>query len=179
MGSGISRRGALVLGLLAWLVGVPFVFGVLPWGISHVGARHGWSAGQPGTWNDLGLIPLALGTALLAWVAVTQLAHSREWPDRMNVDWTPKLLLQRGPYGHSRNPMYLGERVVWLGWTVFYGSVALAVGLAVIAVGQALIVRREERELEARFGEAYLEYRRAVPRWIGRRARSAGAPSSR
>jgi protein-S-isoprenylcysteine O-methyltransferase Ste14 len=70
--------------------------------------------------------------------------------------------------------MYLGERIVWLGWAIFYGSVALAIGLAFVAAGQSLLVRREERDLEARFGEAYREYKRAVPRWFGRRRRGPG-----
>jgi protein-S-isoprenylcysteine O-methyltransferase Ste14 len=30
------------------------------------------------------------------------------------------------------------------------------------------VLPREERGLEARFGETYLQYKRTVPRWLGK-----------
>jgi protein-S-isoprenylcysteine O-methyltransferase Ste14 len=166
MSAVISRRGMVVSGLFAWLVGMPLVFGGLPWALSLITARHGWSDERPGPWNLMGLVPVGCGVALLAWVAVTGFAHAHEMPERASLDWTPKVFLRSGPYARSRNPMYVGERIVWFGWTIFYGSVILAVGLVLIAAGQSLLVLREERDLETRFGEAYLEYKRAVPRWL-------------
>ena len=44
---------------------------------------------------------------------------------------TPQYLLRRGPYRLSRNPMYAGEAVVWLGWALFYGRLAIWAGLAI------------------------------------------------
>ena len=51
-------------------------------------------------------------------------------------------------------------------------SVAVLAGTVVIwgSVGM-LVVPWEERNLEARFGEAYLRYKHSVPRWLGRRSR--------
>jgi protein-S-isoprenylcysteine O-methyltransferase Ste14 len=50
----------------------------------------------------------------------------------------------------------------------FYGSFVLA-GMATLAVVLGpLVVAREERGLEAKFGEAYREYRRTTPRWFGK-----------
>ena len=62
--------------------------------------------------------------------------------------------------------------MIWLGWIVFYGSFALAGIFAVMAlfIGP-VIVRREERALEIRFGDTYREFRRTTPRWLGRISR--------
>jgi protein-S-isoprenylcysteine O-methyltransferase Ste14 len=69
---------------------------------------------------------------------------------------TPSYLLTGGPYRHSCNPMNLAELVNWLGWILFYGSFALASFFAAIAVVIGpVVVPREERGLEIRFGDAY------------------------
>ncbi|MGI8989680.1 MAG: methyltransferase family protein [Bryobacteraceae bacterium] len=82
---------------------------------------------------------------------------------------TPSYLLTEGPYRYSRNPIYLAELTIWLGWILFYGSFAVA---GIFAVGSLLVgpivVPREERGLEARLGAEYREYRRTVPRWLGK-----------
>ena len=75
----------------------------------------------------------------------------------------------RGPYQFTRNPMYLSGMAIWLGWVIFYGSVAVFVGFVVGWVSVIfLVVPWEERKLEARFGDAYLQYKNTVPRWLGR-----------
>jgi protein-S-isoprenylcysteine O-methyltransferase Ste14 len=75
-------------------------------------------------------------------------------------------LLRKGPYRLSRNPMYLGEGVVWLGWALFYGSPAVWAGCAVMCAALGTIVRWEERRLLERFGDDYRAYLDAVPRWM-------------
>jgi len=83
---------------------------------------------------------------------------------------TPSYLLVRGPYRFTRNPMYVAAIAIWLGWTVFYGSAAVLEGLAAIWTAvKFAVVPFEEHRLEERWGEAYREYRRQVPRWIGSR----------
>jgi protein-S-isoprenylcysteine O-methyltransferase Ste14 len=88
------------------------------------------------------------------------------------MERTQKYLVVGGPYRFTRNPMYLCGMLIWLGWIIFYGSVAVLAGTVVIwgSVGM-LVVPWEERNLEARFGEAYLRYKHSVPRWLGRRSR--------
>ena len=77
-------------------------------------------------------------------------------------------LITRGPYAFSRNPMYVSELTLWLGWAVFYGSVAVLVGFAILLTVLTASVPHEERVLDARLGDAYRAYKRAVPRWLGR-----------
>jgi protein-S-isoprenylcysteine O-methyltransferase Ste14 len=88
------------------------------------------------------------------------------------MERTPRHLLVRGPYAFTRNPMYLSVLTIWLGWALFYGSVAIfvACGVGWVLV-TFLVVPWEERELEARFGEAYLRYKNTVPRWFGKTRR--------
>jgi protein-S-isoprenylcysteine O-methyltransferase Ste14 len=75
----------------------------------------------------------------------------------------------QGPYAFTRNPRYVAELGLWMGWTIFYGSLIVLIGLVVLwAVVNYMVLPREERALEARFGEVYLQYTRAVPRWIGK-----------
>jgi len=88
--------------------------------------------------------------------------HLGRTPERVELEWTPKYLLMRGPYVFTRNPMYVAELALWLGWALFYGSVPVFVGFVVLGVVMNFVaVPREERALEARFGEAYLQYKNA------------------
>lgn len=163
----VPRWIGLLLALVAWLVALPLVHGVLPWVISRRTPRHGWTADGPGMWNALGLIPVALGAACLVWVFVVSFSHARELPPRVELNWSPKILLRDGPFALSRNPMYVAELLLWFGWTLWYGSVAVFVGFLILGVLLRVVVPREERDLEAAFGEAYREYKAAVPGWIG------------
>ncbi len=72
-------------------------------------------------------------------------------------------LVTSGIRSRVRHPIYLGHLCEILGWCVGTGLVALY-ALAVFAViTGALMIRTEDRELEARFGEAYRRYRARVP----------------
>jgi protein-S-isoprenylcysteine O-methyltransferase Ste14 len=77
-------------------------------------------------------------------------------------------LVTNGIRSHVRHPIYLGHLCEIVGWCIGTGLIALYV-LAVFAiVTGALMIRMEDRELEARFGEVYREYRSKVPALIPR-----------
>jgi protein-S-isoprenylcysteine O-methyltransferase Ste14 len=64
--------------------------------------------------------------------------------------------------------MFLFELAFWFGWALFYGSIAVLIGFLLFWVAlNFMIVPYEERDLEARFGEAYRDYKARVPRWLG------------
>jgi protein-S-isoprenylcysteine O-methyltransferase Ste14 len=66
--------------------------------------------------------------------------------------------------------MYLSELVLLFGWVIFYGSIAVLIAFIVWFVFfQFYIVPLEERTLDARFGDAYRQYKQQVPRWFGKR----------
>ena len=167
---GVARWVAMIAGLSLWLVGVPLVHGVLPWALSWLTAHHGWIDGHPGPWNLLGFIPVGFGASVLLWDLATGLTYTGQIPARVTEVASP-FLITRGPHAFTRNPMYIAELALWIGWALLYGSAAVLIGLVVLATGIFTVVPREERGLEARFGTSYREYKRSVPRWLGRRAR--------
>ncbi|MDP2313246.1 MAG: isoprenylcysteine carboxylmethyltransferase family protein [Pseudomonadota bacterium] len=81
-------------------------------------------------------------------------------------------LVRSGPYGWVRNPLYLGNLLLYAGLGVVLWPSAL-VAVPILAVYYELIVRWEERNLAARIGEPYRRYLAEVPRWVPR------APSRR
>jgi protein-S-isoprenylcysteine O-methyltransferase Ste14 len=167
----------IFLGLIVVLVVYPLMIGVLPWAISWLAPRYGWRDGGPAIWNVLGLFPVWAGTAGLIWVFSVMFAQFSKLPQVVELEegeqlWsaTSRILLTHGPFAFSRNPMFLAAITVWFGWALFFGS---AVVLVVAVVGWGLTnyfkVPQEERGLEARFGDGYRDYRRRVPRWLGKR----------
>ena len=78
----------------------------------------------------------------------------------------PRQLVVSGLYRFTRNPMYNGVVAVLLGQAWFFSSVRLLDYAATVLVCFHLfVVLYEEPSLESRFGESYLSYRKAVPRW--------------
>ncbi len=173
--TGISRRMLFIFGVFVVSVVYPFTFGVLPWLLSLLTPRFGWTEHGPAAWNMLGLFPVVAVALGLAWVFPWGFAQFRDLPPVIKLDEgerlltaTPRVLITHGPFAYSRNPTYLAGTFIWLGWAIFYGSVVMLIWTV---VGWMLLnylkVPQEERGLEARFGEAYRAYRRRVPRWIG------------
>ena len=72
-----------------------------------------------------------------------------------------------GIYGITRNPMYIGLAIVYLGITCFIGNWwnLILFPLLLIFV-QEYIIKREEKYLEAEFGQEYEEYKNKVRRWL-------------
>jgi protein-S-isoprenylcysteine O-methyltransferase Ste14 len=145
---------------------LPLVLVAAPWGLSLLSPRYGWEAGHPGLLNLFSLILIVAGIGCVIWIIVL---HYVQAPEGWDLERTPKYLLIRGPYKFSRNPSYLSLLVVFFGWTLFYGSVAVFVAFVVAwSLLNHVIVPMEERDLEARFGDAYRQYRNTVRRWLGK-----------
>ena len=81
--------------------------------------------------------------------------------------WQPALkLVSSGIHGYLRNPMYVGGELMIGGLAIALANdwmlVLLVVAALVIHYG---VVLREERYLEAKFGEPYRRYMHSVPRY--------------
>lgn len=76
-------------------------------------------------------------------------------------------IVRTGPYRFSRNPIYLAFSVLQLGIAVWTDNLWLIATLALaIVVMTAVVIPREERYLEGKFGAEYLEYKSSVRRWM-------------
>jgi protein-S-isoprenylcysteine O-methyltransferase Ste14 len=76
-------------------------------------------------------------------------------------------LLTGGVYRLSRNPMYTGLAVAYLGLALLSGCWwPLALWPLVIVVVRQLVIRPEEHYLTQRFGQTYTDYRSRVRRWL-------------
>lgn len=78
-------------------------------------------------------------------------------------------LVTYGAFAWCRNPLYVGNFLAWMGFTVISGVLwFLPVAIVVFAIEYTLIVRYEEGVLESIFGQEYLDYKARTPRWFGR-----------
>ena len=87
-----------------------------------------------------------------------------------NMPWDPAPeLIVTGIYRYVRNPMHIGVFSIMMGEGLILRSISI-LGFVTFAIILHLfyIPNSEERGLEIRFGEEYLEYKENVPRWIPR-----------
>jgi protein-S-isoprenylcysteine O-methyltransferase Ste14 len=76
-------------------------------------------------------------------------------------------LLTGGAYRLSRNPMYTGLAIAYLGLALLLNSWwPLALLPLVIVAVRELVVRPEEQYLTRRFGQTYTDYQCRVRRWL-------------
>lgn len=76
-------------------------------------------------------------------------------------------LVESGPFSQTRNPLYLGLTLAYVGVALAArASLPLAVLPAVLWLIDTGVIEREERYLERKFGKAYVDYRNRVPRWL-------------
>jgi protein-S-isoprenylcysteine O-methyltransferase Ste14 len=113
-------------------------------------APFGWSA-------------LALGVILIAWGMVT----FRRAKTAIHPHHSASQLVTHGPYRFTRNPMYTGLTLAYLGGSALVDSVwPLFVLPIVLTVLFRTVISREEMYLTDAFGSEYTEYSAGVRRWL-------------
>ena len=75
-------------------------------------------------------------------------------------------IVRTGPYRFSRNPIYLAFSLLQLGIAIWVNSLWLLATLAVALALIHVVIAREERYLERKFGAEYLAYKASVRRWL-------------
>lgn len=85
----------------------------------------------------------------------------------MNPNGVPEHLVTSGPFGVTRNPMYLANTLMLIG-VAFVSGIAWFLPLALIAAfaTQKVAIEKEEKVLAAKFGKKYRDYAKRVRRWI-------------
>ena len=82
---------------------------------------------------------------------------------------TVQRLVTYGIFAWMRNPLYVGNFLIWMGFTVISGVLwFIPVAVLLFAIEYTLIVRYEEGVLESIFGQEYLRYKARTPRWVPR-----------
>ena len=78
-------------------------------------------------------------------------------------------LVNYGIFAWVRNPLYVGNFLIWMGFVVISGVWwFLPVAMLIFGIEYSLIVAYEEGVLESIFGAEYLRYKQGTPRWIPR-----------
>jgi protein-S-isoprenylcysteine O-methyltransferase Ste14 len=149
--SAMARWGAVLFRQRSWLP-VPFVLLALAW------------PGRVDTWEWI------VGDTLLVageLVRLTGIAAAGTVTRRRSRD--VQRLVNYGIFAWVRNPLYVGNFLVWMAFAVVSGALPIVFLAALIfAVEYTFIVAYEEGVLESIFGEEYLAYKRTTPRWIPR-----------
>jgi protein-S-isoprenylcysteine O-methyltransferase Ste14 len=132
-----------------------------------VGFLVQWLASRPivssnaGYW--IGGVLLASGVFLAIW--------GRRVMERAGTNVNPTLpstaLVATGPFLFSRNPLYVALTLIYVGLALLANALwVLVLIVPVLLIMHYGVVRREERYLEARFADAYREYRSRVRRYV-------------
>ncbi len=159
----VVPAGLLFVGLIPWMLlcglsRLDGLLGLIPFGGGSVPAIPG-------------ALLILIGMPVGIWTVVDQFTRARGTP--LPVMATQRLLTD-GPYALSRNPMVFGTLCAYLGASLLSGSwssLILFLVFSGLLLGYLKLV--EERELAARFGQEYLDYKRTTPfliPWPRRRA---------
>jgi protein-S-isoprenylcysteine O-methyltransferase Ste14 len=134
----------------------------LPFAAAILGLRVGPAPASTGL-VAAGVAVTVAGEILRLWGVHHIGSISRTRADRLGP------LVASGPFALVRNPLYLGNIAIWVGFALTARLVWLApVILILLGLEYHAIVRWEERLLESRLGEDYRNYASRVPRWTPR-----------
>lgn len=117
---------------------------------------------------QIGIAVAVLGELLRIWAV----GYSGE-TTRADIVTAPSLVTA-GPYGATRNPLYVANSIIALGfWLAFAGGISpleatltFVVVVALVAGVYAVIIPLEEAYLAGHFGDAYRRYVASVPRIV-------------
>jgi protein-S-isoprenylcysteine O-methyltransferase Ste14 len=111
----------------------------------------------------IGWLVLAAGIGL----GLAGLLHFRAIGTTFDPTGAASRMADGGIYAYTRNPMYLGAIVVFVGLSLGLGSVWLLIlTVAVLLLLIKLAIEPEEAYLSRRFGAGYAAYRSRVRRWL-------------
>ncbi|HMD37250.1 MAG TPA: isoprenylcysteine carboxylmethyltransferase family protein [Vicinamibacterales bacterium] len=156
------------MGHMAWTLFKTAIFTVVLPGTIAVYVPHGVSRGAifnvpRDAIGYAGVVPIVSGIVLYlrcAWDFAAGLGTPAP------ID-PPKMLVVRGPYRWTRNPMYVAVTSVLVGeWTTTRSAPLGWWALTVFIGFNLFVLLYEEPTLRGKFGEEYERYCRTVPRWI-------------
>ena len=146
-----ARAGALLFRNRSWLP-VPFLL------VALLAPGHATAM----NWL-IGAVLIVIGE----WIRLAGVAAAGTVTRRRSRD--VQRLVTYGIFRWVRNPLYVGNFLIWMGFVVVSGVLwFLPVAIVLFAIEYTLIVAYEEGVLESIFGREYLDYKQIAPRWIPR-----------
>jgi len=128
----------------------------------------------PGRMSPAGWIVGAICIVAGEWIRLAGVAAAGTVTRRRSR--TVQRLVTYGIFAWVRNPLYVGNFLIWMGFTIISGVLwFLPIAIVIFAFEYSLIVRYEEGVLESIFGAEYLAYKESTPRWIPRPPQSSAA----
>lgn len=111
----------------------------------------------------IGVILYLLGLFISIWAKITM---GKFWgrPAQHNIKRQNKLI-NIGPFKYSRNPIYLGLILAFLGYSLVLKSIFIILNIFVILYFYRAALK-EEKILEKHFGKRYLRYKSLIPRFL-------------
>jgi protein-S-isoprenylcysteine O-methyltransferase Ste14 len=107
-----------------------------------------------------------VGAVIVLWSFWNFLMQGRGTPAPIDP---PKEMVATGFYRYVRNPMYVGLLAIIIGHFLWFGYWNLLIyAVFVFLAFHAFVMYYEEPTLKRKFGAAYEDYLRKVPRWIPR-----------
>lgn len=76
------------------------------------------------------------------------------------------VIIDTGPFGHTRNPLYLALLFLYAGLGLLFNSTWFFLLLPLLFLFLNHVAAQEERYLSAQFGREYQDYRDRVRRWL-------------
>jgi len=150
---------ALLIGALIFPIGIPAILVLL---LPQVDNRIGIGSFYVGNVNMIaGVMAIILGGFLAFWTIIAQIKLASGTPLPM---LPTKRLLIVGPFKYCRNPMTLGTIISYSGVAIWVGSYTALLAVTLIALLLLVYLKLiEEKELELRFGQDYVEYKKNTP----------------
>jgi protein-S-isoprenylcysteine O-methyltransferase Ste14 len=105
---------------------------------------------------------IVIGLWFLTWSTITQWNAGKGTPA---PNAPTQYLIVSGPYKYCRNPIEFGAIIYYLGIGTFIAGIIVGITSCILGfvIGSSYHKFIEEKELEARFGEAYIKYKKNTP----------------
>jgi len=140
---------ALSLGIIMWLLNQYFPVGRF----------------IESPWNNIGMV-IIVAAIILDSTSLFLFLKKRTTINPMKPSNTEGLVTA-GLYKFTRNPMYVGLLVILFGYAIWLGSLTPFLMLPLFYwLITTMQIKPEERILEKKFGQEYLDYKSKVKRWL-------------
>ncbi len=156
------KLGSLFRSLLQIFIAFLFMFGVFPFIAIQLNNIYSFPIFNYLYLKIIGLIFAGAGFAIV--IHCTYILFFRNYQAIPAPPQPPERLVVAGLCKYVRNPMYIGDFIIILSEFLLFGYILILANLLVVILPVIIIVTfKEEKDLENKFGNEYIQYKRNVP----------------